>query len=112
MFDDDVKTKKSHRQQDFSEGTLNLCESLITAFIMALVIVVFVVQPYIIPTGSMADTLRGAHFRMRCSQCGYKYDRNFESRSYGYADNSVPKVKVQPPARRCPSCGYYEPTST
>ena len=57
----------------------NILEELITAFVMALLIVGFVIQPFIIPTGSMADTLKGAHFRLRCPQCGYKYDRNFQS---------------------------------
>ena len=34
-----------------------------TAFVLTLVFIVFEMQAYTIPTGSMADTLMGAHFR-------------------------------------------------
>jgi len=70
--------------------------------VMALLVIGFVVQPFIIPTGSMAETLKGAHFRFCCPQCGYRYDRDFQDRS-----NTVPRQKVFAPTSRCPSCGYY-----
>ena len=44
-------------------------ESLVIAFILAFVFRAFVVEAFIIPTGSMADTLRGAHFRLTCQKC-------------------------------------------
>ena len=44
----------------------NTLEGLITAFILALVFMEFIMQAFRIPTGSMADTLMGAHFRLRC----------------------------------------------
>jgi len=68
-------------------------------------------QAYTIPTGSMADTLKGAHFRLRCSQCGYKYEYNFQPNApcYRMSDNYVPgyDVLIGPDEPRCPSCGYY-----
>ena len=58
----------------------------------------------------MADTLKGAHFRLRCPQCGYRYDHGFVPQSYGMPEDTIPPGVV--PIRqqtRCPSCGYYVP---
>jgi signal peptidase I len=79
-------------------------EWLITAFALAFVFRAFVMEAFRIPTGSMADTLMGAHYRQRCTQCGYKY-------RYGLSGmmTSRPEAARQENSR-CPSCGYYQVT--
>ncbi|MGD9109959.1 MAG: signal peptidase I [Phycisphaerales bacterium] len=99
--------KKRNVQRHIVTEVANILEELASALVMALLIIGFVVQPFIIPTGSMAETLNGAHFRLRCPQCGYKYDCNFEPAEYGLRANRVPTGAVVPPVSRCPSCGYY-----
>ncbi len=47
--------------------------SVLIAFIMAFVFRAFVVEAYIIPTGSMAPTLHGAHMRFQSPQTGYNW---------------------------------------
>ena len=86
-------------------------EWLITAFASTLVFIIFVMQVYRIPTGSMAETLRGAHFRVRCGQCGFRYDHDFISERYGVKNTANPakKMPIGPRSPRCPSCGYSEP---
>ena len=95
-------------------------EWLVTAFAGTLVFIIFVMQVYRIPTGSMAETLRGAHFRVRCGQCGYRYDHDFISGNYGMPNTANPAEKLpimhpnpaQPgtfSSSRCPSCGHFEP---
>ncbi len=84
-------------------------EWIIIAFILALVFRAFAMEPFRIPTGSMANTLAGAHFRIRCLQCGYKYDHGFDPQDYGLAPDTVPGGNVRPPSTRCPSCGQYAP---
>ncbi|OQY07762.1 MAG: signal peptidase I [Planctomycetales bacterium 4572_13] len=86
-------------------------EWLITAFASTLVFIIFVMQVYRIPTGSMAETLRGAHFRVRCGQCGFRYDHDFISQRYGMKNTANPakKMPIGPRSSRCPSCGYSEP---
>ncbi len=86
-------------------------EWLITAFASTLVFIIFVMQVYRIPTGSMAETLRGAHFRVRCGQCGLRYDHDFISERYGMKNTANPakKMPIGPRSPRCPSCGYSEP---
>jgi signal peptidase I len=48
-------------------------ESIVIAFILAFVFRAYVVEAFVIPTGSMAPTLLGANARMTCKQCGYTY---------------------------------------
>lgn len=87
----------------------NTFEWLITAFILAFIFRAFVMEAFRIPTGSMADTLMGAHFRLRCRQCGYKY-------RYGLGNfrqvprDTVPKSALPERSSRCPSCSCYQPT--
>ncbi len=47
--------------------------SVLIAFIMAFVFRAFVVEAYIIPTGSMAPTLNGAHMRFQSAQTGFNW---------------------------------------
>ena len=49
-------------------------ESIIIAFILAFVFRAFVVEAFVIPTGSMAPTLLGKHMVFTCPQCGYVFE--------------------------------------
>jgi signal peptidase I len=98
------------KKKDRAAEIANTFEWLITAFILAFVFRAFVMEAFRIPTGSMADTLKGAHFRLRCPQCGYEYDHGFVPQNYGMPEDTVPSGAV--PVRqqtRCPSCGFYVP---
>jgi len=60
----------------------------------------WVVEPYVHPTGSMADTMRGYHKQIRCPSCGYEF-----------AVNSSIEADPQPELGRqfvngctCPNC--------
>jgi signal peptidase I len=48
-------------------------ESLAVAFILALMFKAFIAEAFIIPTGSMAPTLMGAHKDIVCEDCGFPY---------------------------------------
>ena len=109
------KSKDSEHEKKHKKDTMTLLiygvDELASALVMALLIIGFVIQPFIIPTGSMAETLRGAHFRMCCPQCGYHYDRDYQSSEYGLGNsNRIVKGTVTPPKSRCPSCGYLNNT--
>ena len=110
----DASDKSSQKKKDRAAEVANTFEWLITAFILAFVFRTFVMEAFRIPTGSMADTLKGAHFRLRCRQCGYGYDHGFiPSRYYDasgrrFGEDTVPAGNVQPPATACPTCGYHD----
>ena len=97
-----METKSKSRAAEIA----NTFEWLITAFALAFVFRAFVMEAFRIPTGSMADTLMGAHYTMRCTECGYKYF---------YGQNIYAPARLRGQTRqeysRCPSCGYYQITA-
>ncbi|RKY23992.1 MAG: signal peptidase I [Planctomycetota bacterium] len=101
--------KKAARKNRAAE-VANTFEWLITAFILAFVFRAFVMEAFRIPTGSMADTLMGAHFRIRCPQCGYEYNHGFIPERYGLPKDTIAHGSVRVPRSRCPNCGYCPPT--
>jgi len=101
---------KAITKKDRATEVANTFEWLITAFILAFVFRAFVMEAFRIPTGSMADTLKGAHFRLRCPQCGYAYDYGFVPSEYGLPEDTVPYNAARLPRTRCPNCGYYQPS--
>lgn len=72
-----------NRTQSNSKSTIlslkETIESLVIAFILAFIFRAFVVEAFVIPTGSMADTLRGAHFRLVCPACSHEFNFRFHS---------------------------------
>lgn len=57
-------------------------ESLAVAFILALLFKAFIAEAFVIPTGSMAPTLMGAHKDVQCECCGFQYQCG-ASREFG-----------------------------
>jgi len=102
--------KQVAKKKDRAAEIADTFEWLITAFILAFVFRAFVMEAFRIPTGSMADTLKGAHFRLRCRQCGYKYNYGFVPGKYGFHEDYVPRSgHLKSYRSRCPSCGNYQP---
>jgi len=105
--------KQSRKSKDRAAEIANTFEWLITAFILAFVFRAFVMEAFRIPTGSMADTLMGAHFRLRCRQCGYEYEHGFVPGNYVDRDgrrlpeDTVPSGSAPLAITRCPNCGRY-----
>ena len=91
----------AEKRKDRAAEIANTFEWLITAFMLAFVFRAFVMEAFRIPTGSMADTLRGAHFQLGCPQCGYEYAHNYDR-------EQVPNytVNIDNSSPRCPNCGY------
>ena len=80
------------------EGVVTLLDWLLVAFILALVFQAFGIQAFQIPTGSMAETLRGDHYRMRCLRCGFRIDTGSDSLSIDLPE--------------CPNCGFQQPSAS
>lgn len=101
-------SKAIQSKKDRMAEIANTFEWLITAFVLAFIIRAFVMEAFRIPTGSMANTLRGAHFRICCLQCGYKYEHGFSPERYGLKQDTIPPSTVELPYTRCPNCGYEQ----
>src|SRR5688500_7962806 len=86
------------------EGSIKeTVESILVAFILAFIFRAFVVEAFVIPTGSMAPTLLGAHIRVRCEDCGYRWNVNFSNGSGN--DDQIPGYAVT--ADRSPTAIRY-----
>ena len=76
-------------------------ESVWVAIILAFVLRAFMLEAFVIPTGSMAPRLMGEHYDLKCVACGYEY-------SYGWDHQGSVKrgSKVTLVGAQCPSCTH------
>lgn len=74
-------------------------ESVVIAFILAFVFRAYIVEAFVIPTGSMAPTLLGEHYNLDCVKCGYNY--SIDNGKQPDAPN-FEHLKVIP----CPMCHF------
>ncbi len=70
------------------------------AFVFAFAFRAFVVEAFVIPTGSMAPTLLGNHVEVVCEQCGYRFRFSPENNGRRRSPNYAYRIEVQ-----CPQCG-------
>ncbi len=80
-------------------------ESIWVAIVLAFVLRAFMIEAFVIPTGSMAPRLLGDHRALQCPSCGYRYAFGFtDRRRLGRpADRSTRRVPV---GAQCPNCNY------
>src|SRR3954465_6143916 len=80
---------KPNSSSNDSDGSIKeTIEAILVAFILAFIFRGFVVEAFVIPTGSMAPTLLGAHMRFTCKECGYAFDVNYPPVNPGAADDT------------------------
>ena len=91
---DTPETPKKKKKKKGNPWVENI-ESLVVAVILALIIRTFVLEAFVIPTGSMAETLYGNHYELTCENCGYRY-------ALGAGTNGRALVLERV---RCPNCG-------
>lgn len=77
-------------------GTRETIESIVMAIVLALLFRGFVAEAFVIPTGSMAPTLRGEHKDVWCPQCNFRYQAG--------ASRGQPGQQVR--GIVCPMCFY------
>ena len=79
-------------------------ESIWVAIVLAFVLRAFMVEAFVIPTGSMAPRLLGEHWDLQCPSCGYEY-------AFGWRNKVAPvrSHTYTPSGAHCPNCGYAFP---
>ena len=75
-------------------------ESIAIAIMLAFIFRMFLLEAFVIPTGSMAPTLHGRHMDITCIECGYRYQTGASSEN----PDSSPSAEVV--KTDCPLCGY------
>jgi signal peptidase I len=101
---DSSGTEKHHGEG----GVKETVEAILVAFILAFIFRAFVVEAFVIPTGSMAPTLYGAHMRLTCPDCGYTFDVNYTIPNLSGSEDDDSPVPNDAPMQNyhCPNCGY------
>ena len=93
-----AKSKKPHPPKNTPRETV---ETIVFVVVMVLLLKMFVVEAFVIPTGSMAETLLGYHKIFECPECGHTFPIN--------CSDEVDPQDGQPfPVKdcRCPNCLY------
>ena len=83
----------------------DMVEGFALAFILAFIFRGFVVEAFIIPTGSMAHGLQGRHIEHICKRCGHRYRVGASVENPNPAD---PYSNDEIIATVCPMCGFTE----
>ncbi len=75
-------------------------EAFVVAFILALLFRAFIAEAFVIPTGSMAPTLMGAHKDISCDRCGksFQFGASLENRGSSMDEAVVGGI--------CPNCRH------
>ena len=79
-----------------------LVESIVIAFVLAFLFRTFQAEAFVIPTGSMANTLVGRHRDVDCPKCAQRYRAGASSE----VDTDTGRVKNTIVETQCPNCGY------
>jgi hypothetical protein len=59
--------KKEEPKDSFRE----FIETIVFVVVLVLMLKTFLAEAFVIPTGSMANTLLGYHYKVTCEECGY-----------------------------------------
>ena len=78
-------------------------EAFVVAFILALLFRAFLAEAFVIPTGSMAPTLMGAHKDLVCDECGAPFQVGASRERSGSNTDDVVVAGI------CPNCRYVNP---
>ncbi|MGD9636423.1 MAG: signal peptidase I [Pirellulales bacterium] len=111
-------------QPSSSHAVRETIESIVIAFVLAFLFRTFEAEAFVIPTGSMAPTLMGAHKDVDCIKCGHRFrvnssDENgedaqrwFAEMRAGVLDPTEAKLRLDQTtclAGMCPNCRYMNP---
>src|SRR2546423_1530060 len=76
-----------------------IAETVVFVVVLVLMLKTFVAEAFVIPTGSMAETLYGYHKMVTCERCGFEFPVNCSSEVDPQQGMPVPVLGC-----RCPNC--------
>lgn len=85
-----------------NDGTREIVETVVFVIVLVLLLKTFLVEAFVIPTGSMADTLLGYHKEYTCDKCKYRFVVNCSTEAEPQKDQ-MPHMIV---GGVCPNCGF------
>ncbi|HEY1186425.1 MAG TPA: S26 family signal peptidase, partial [Gemmata sp.] len=97
-------TKKPHR-----DPAREVVETIVFVVVLVLLLKLFVTEAFVIPTGSMAETLYGYQKIITCPKCEHLFPVNSHSEVEGDGPDlpGVKKVKSRLEDYVCPNCRHH-----
>ena len=92
----------SRRQNQVAIQVIESVQTLLTALMLAFILRSFFIEAFIIPTGSMAQSLLGQHATIVCPNCGWEFD--FGPDNGYHSPNTTLEGFCVPPYAFCPNC--------
>ena len=99
--DTDDSTKAANADAPQTDGVREIIETIVFVVVLVLLLKSFAAEAFVIPTGSMAETLLGYQRVIKCPQCGLDFPVN--------CSNEVDPQQGAPTEVKgcvCPSCRY------
>ncbi len=97
-----IAEKKKKKPQGPRDSVREALETVVFVVVLVLLLKLFAVEAFVIPTGSMAETLYGYHKWVDCPECGIRFPVNC-------SDESDPQGGSEPTIVKectCPNCLY------
>src|SRR3954467_12245757 len=92
--------KKPHQPRDHAREVV---ETIVFVVVLVLLLKLFVTEAFVIPTGSMAETLYGYQQIITCPKCGHEFPVNSHDEVEGRAGDGK---KTPLYGFCCPNCRY------
>jgi signal peptidase I len=96
------KTKAGTPVAETKDSLREIVETVVFVVVLVLMLKSFVAEAFVIPTGSMAETLWGYQKLVTCPKCGFEFPVNCSSEVDPQQGPPDPVV-----ACTCPNCRYY-----
>jgi signal peptidase I len=102
-------------QRPMKDGIRETVESVVIAFVLAFLFRTFEAEAFVIPTGSMATTLRGQHKDLRCKNCRFPFQVSASEEEPNEQEALQITTREQAEEHQrmnqvvscvCPNCGY------
>ncbi len=98
-------TKSSKKTERELHSIRDTVESVWVAIVLAFVLRAFLIEAFVIPTGSMAPRLMGEHWQLTCQACGYDYAYGLSTAAQN--DSRLNRnARLSPTGATCPNCRY------
>jgi signal peptidase I len=102
-------------KRPMKDGIRETVESVVIAFVLAFLFRTFEAEAFVIPTGSMATTLRGQHKDLKCQNCRFPFQVSASEEEPNEQEAQGIRTREQAEAYQrknqvvscvCPNCGF------
>jgi len=103
-------TDPAKKKQPHPDRTRETIETIVFVVVLVLLLKLFVTEAFVIPTGSMAETLYGYQKIVSCPKCGHEFPVNSHDEVEGAANDmnrGGPRRPVEMVGYTCPNCRFH-----